>query len=153
MADKLKIKSALCGESDCYFDDSYHGHYVIPGLPVPLARARFGAKRVWDAQKEVRVMTGILLANAHGNRPLFKGPLVVHMFFYFPVPQSYSKKKKQSLIHELHAFKPDLSNLVKFVEDAATGILYKDDCQISRIAAYKRYAEEPQTLLVISEQK
>ena len=35
--------------------------------------------------------------------------------------------------------KPDIDNLVKFVLDAANGVLFKDDSQVVRVLATKMY--------------
>ncbi len=46
---------------------------------------------------------------------------------------------------------PDLSNLVKFVEDVATGILYDDDALVTLITATKVWSEASCTEFIISE--
>ena len=61
-----------------------------------------------------------------------------------------SPKKRLELENKLHHFKPDLSNLIKFVEDLANGIIYKDDSQISCITACKVYSQYPRTEFTIS---
>jgi len=47
----------------------------------------------------------------------------------------------------LHAQKPDASNLVKIIEDAANGILWHDDCQIVRLTARKEWGLPARTEL------
>lgn len=39
-----------------------------------------------------------------------------------------------------HSKKPDLDKLVRAVQDALTGIIYKDDGQVCRLTANKNYA-------------
>ena len=48
-----------------------------------------------------------------------------------------------------HAQKPDASNLVKIVEDAANGVLWHDDCQIGRLTAQKVWGLPARTELVV----
>jgi len=61
-----------------------------------------------------------------------------------------SERKKDALENTFHYFKPDLSNLLKFVEDLANKIIYNDDAQISSIATRKLYARHPHTIFSIS---
>jgi len=45
------------------------------------------------------------------------------IIFYLPMPKSWSKKKKAQMIGTPHRSRPDISNLIKALEDA----LYLDD--------------------------
>lgn len=49
--------------------------------------------------------------------------------------------------------KPDSSNILKGVEDALNGVLYKDDSQIVRTHVVKMYAFNPAIQVVIQEIK
>jgi Holliday junction resolvase RusA-like endonuclease len=71
------------------------------------------------------------------------GPLEVDIKFIMPIPDSYSKKKKASLIGEYHIKKPDTDNLVKGVFDSLNKILWQDDNQVSKIKAIKVYGNSP----------
>jgi Holliday junction resolvase RusA-like endonuclease len=71
------------------------------------------------------------------------GPLEVHIRFIMSIPESYSKKKKASLIGEYHIKKPDTDNLVKGVFDSLNKILWQDDNQVSKVTAIKVYGETP----------
>jgi Holliday junction resolvase RusA-like endonuclease len=68
-------------------------------------------------------------------------PIELIVAFYFPVFKSWSKAKKISAINGEVTQKPDVSNLVKSVEDALNGVVYVDDCQIVRIVAVKHFVE------------
>lgn len=116
--------------------------YVIQGDPIPLARARHGAKKVYDCQRHQKLVHGIDLRNQHDNQPLFLGPLHLIIVFYVKIPQAQAKK---NISGKPHVSKPDLSNLIKYVEDVATGILYPDDKQVCKITARKEYDEHPRT--------
>lgn len=125
--------------------------YCIPGDPLPLARARYGNGRVYDSQKQLKVHWGIVLQHQHQDREFYKGALSLEVTFYFKYPKSTANKYiKQSIIH--HHVKPDLSNLIKFIEDVAQGILYQNDSRISVIQAQKLYDHEnPRTEFCIRE--
>jgi len=114
--------------------------YVIPGDPVALARARHtGRGTCYDSQKELKCSLGIFINNVHEDRPFYEGPLHLDIVFFMKIP------KRIRTISPFHLFKPDLSNLIKFYEDIATGILYRDDCLISKITASKIYDKNPRT--------
>lgn len=128
-------------------------HFTIKGDPIPLARARFGRHGVWDAQKKLKHEYRECIENQFGMREFYDGPLHVEMVFYFGMPDSWSYKK-QSKMHGIHhSFKPDLSNLVKFLEDVCTGIIYKDDCVIASLSAMKKYDYQPRVECFIREIK
>lgn len=126
--------------------------YVIDGDPTPLARARVGKGRVWDAQKQIKMYWRVNLERLHQDRSLFHGPLHVEMNFFMPMPKS-SHKRWAQIVGTYHLFRPDLSNLIKFIEDVATGILYKDDCEIASIWSKKRYDKKPRTEFIVTEMK
>lgn len=127
--------------------------FIIPGNPVPLARARINPKtffnnkgcKMWDPQKELKLVAAIHLQNQYDKLELLKGPVRVEAIFFMPIPKSKSKKKQKEMAGTPHISKPDLSNLLKFIEDAATGILYHDDSLIASISVDKKYDNEPRT--------
>src|SRR5271157_3902956 len=59
------------------------------------------------------------------------------VIFYFLKPQSAKKR-----IH--HTVKPDLSKLVRAIEDSGTGILWHDDCQICRYGNVEKLYGSPE---------
>lgn len=121
--------------------------YIINATPVALARCRFGQGRAWDSQKHIKRIWSVSLEGQHEG-PFFEPPIEMEVHFYFPIPPSYSKKKKSTAHY--HFIAPDLSNCIKFIEDCGHDILYRNDCIISRIIATKQYtAEESRTVLTI----
>jgi len=68
-----------------------------------------------------------------------------HVIFHIAMPPSWSKKKKEKMLGQLHKQIPDVSNLLKALEDAAqacAATFYKDDSEISDIRITKRWAQE-----------
>lgn len=149
MVDHKEKKNSANSKFTSHLKTSYF--YVIKGNPIPLARARHGNRKTWDSQKQIKLITGLDLEEQHHGLPLLHGPLFLDICFYFSIPESYSLRKREKCIGTYHEFKPDLSNLIKFVEDIAMGIIYKDDCIISSVTAKKIYDEEPRTELFIME--
>lgn len=120
--------------------------YVIQGDPIPLSRARigFGARHMFDSQKESKRIYAIHIQNQQGQDPILSGPVHLDITFFMKMPK-LSPRKQPDKRHAYHFYKPDLSNLLKFVEDVATKVIYNDDCQIAIITARKVYHESPRT--------
>jgi Holliday junction resolvase RusA-like endonuclease len=121
--------------------------YIIPGDPVPLARARIGhgAKRMYDSQKELKMHAGIIVNSQHKSDTFLEGPLHLDVTFFMRIPRKIHTKRNLERTHTYHYCRPDLSNLIKFVEDAVQSILFHDDAQICCITARKIYHQEPRT--------
>lgn len=73
-----------------------------------------------------------------------EGNVLIVIDAYFPIPDSWSKKKKQQALDgEIRPRKPDWDNIGKAVSDALNGIAYKDDAQAYDARVIKRYGEKP----------
>jgi Holliday junction resolvase RusA-like endonuclease len=136
-------------KKDNYGQNNSFYTYIIEGDPIPLARARHGVGRTWDPQKHQKYIIGLQLQSQHPLKRLFVGPIHLDICFFLPM----AKRSKKEIINTFHFFKPDLSNLIKFIEDIGSGILYKDDCLIASMSATKKYSDNPRTKFTISELK
>ncbi len=123
--------------------------YIIQGNPIPLKRARHGQGRTWDSQKNEKLIYQQLFKQQH--KTFLNGTLRATVTFFIEMPKSWTQKKKDSTQGKLHTSKPDTSNLLKFIEDCGTGIIYKDDSQIASIFVEKRWADESSTYFTIEE--
>lgn len=131
--------------------------YIIPGDPIPLARARIGghgSKRMYDSQVHAKVHTGILIQSqipsdytkgADRKEFYYTGPLHLDVTFFMRIPRRIHTKREVEKNFTYHHFRPDLSNMIKFVEDTAQSILFHDDAQICSITSRKVYHQEPRT--------
>jgi len=123
--------------------------YVLKGDPIPLARCRVsrytGHLRVFDPQKELKLVSQLTLKNQHGNRPLFKGPVHVDANFYFHIPKTHKKTRPGFY----HVVRPDVDNLAKMLLDVGWHILFADDCVVSELFCRKLYDDEPRTEFII----
>jgi len=119
--------------------------YVILGDPIPLARCRVSRKyrhlRVFDPQKQLKLISQLNLKHQHGDNPLFNGPLHMDAYFYFHIPRT-QKKTKPGYYHQ---FKPDTDNLLKMIMDIGYQVLFRDDCIVSEVFTYKQYSHFPRT--------
>lgn len=81
-------------------------------------------------------------AQAMNGRPLFDEPLIVGFEFYIVRPKGhYGKRGLRSTAPAAPIVKPDLLKLARAVEDALTGIVYRDDSLIVREILDKFYGE------------
>jgi len=121
------------------------------GKPVPWARpGRSKFNKCYDTQKDEKESYRWSLKVDHGASPLFSGPLGLDVIFYMPMTGTIKKlsSEKPGLPHYS---RPDVDNFAKFFIDAATGVLYQDDCIIADLRARKIYDENPRTMITIWE--
>jgi Holliday junction resolvase RusA-like endonuclease len=123
--------------------------YEIPGPPMPLKRHRHAGSKCFDPQKKEKHEAQWHLRSA--IKALFPAHNAIKLVveYHMPIPKSYSKRKAKKCLLGPHVYKPDLSNLIKFTEDAFNGMLWEDDSLICEIEAKKFYSEEPKTVFKI----
>lgn len=82
-----------------------------------------------------------------------QGPLAVHFVFTVARPKGHSGKKGvHSWAPAFPATKPDVLKLARAVEDALTGIVWRDDSQIVTETLCKRYGEHTGCLVRVREE-
>lgn len=128
----------------------------IPGQPIAKARPRFVRRgkfvQTFNPQEtlEGRWLYQVYLQLPEGFKP-FEFPVYISLEFVMPIPKSVSKARRalmeKALIH--HTKKPDCDNCVKFVLDCCNGVLWRDDSQVVRLSAVKRYGSEPHTKIIL----
>jgi len=86
--------------------------------------------------------------DAMSGRPPFEDAVSMTLRAIYPVPTSWSERKRQKAITgEIKPTKkPDLDNVAKAWSDALNGVVFKDDSQIILYSLEKRYG--PQALVV-----
>lgn len=135
--------------------------FFVPLIPKGQARARSRAVNIGGSyramtykSKEGRLAEAKFLECARGYAPSmpFTGPLELSVFAWFPIPESYSKKRVHEIIltDYAHTTKPDLDNIVKLVKDSLNGLFWVDDKQVYKITAAKRYTSDSVTGYQIS---
>lgn len=116
--------------------------YIIKGDPIPLARPRLARGHLYYAQKHQQQLMREDIEKQRGSLPLFDhDPLLLSVTFFLGLPPIHTKRKEG----DFHIIKPNLSYLIKIIEEAGRGILYKDDALIACIITRKKYALEPRT--------
>ena len=83
-------------------------------------------------------------AEAFGARDLLDGSLHIEFTFYVTRPKSHLNKSGnlKPWAPRRPATRPDALKLARAAEDALTGIIWKDDAQITTEVLRKRYADK-----------
>lgn len=125
--------------------------FTIPGEARGKGRPRTttigGRARLYTDAKTASYENLVRLAGsqAMAGREPFEEPLTLTITVSTVPPKSYSKKLRAAMLagDVMPAKKPDLSNILKAVEDGLNGVAYRDDAQIVRLTASKTYALTP----------
>jgi Holliday junction resolvase RusA-like endonuclease len=143
--------------------------FVVPGPPKGKAVARVTTRGTFipAATRKEMDAARLIARMAMGNRPPFTGPVDLKLCAYFAVPQSWSRVKRVAALAGTirPTPKPDLSNVIKGIEDAIVtkrarpgkpnfaplDAVIRDDSQIVKITAWKMYAEDPRVVAVVEE--
>lgn len=115
--------------------------FVITGEPVSYPENQSKNYRSWNDHRRFTAKYEVDLGNQFEGQALMNGPLLMEIDFYF------SSKTGQ---RKIHSTKPDLYNLVRFIEKACSGIIYENDCLLTQIVASKKYDQQPRTQFKIS---
>ncbi len=86
------------------------------------------------------------------GRQIFTGPVELKLQLFFPIPESWSKKKKEMarLGTMAPTKKPDSSNCLKAIEDGFTGAVWVDDCQVVDHHITKRFSDSPCVIAIVT---
>lgn len=129
----------------------------IPGDPVPQHRLRHFIRGGHSASFDPSIhdktrMRKIIQTQVDTDVKQFTRP-IVSFLFYFPILQSWSKKKKKLAESErmVKFTRPDADNLVKIVLDCLTGFVWQDDGCVNISGALKLYSPNPRIVVSIEE--
>lgn len=127
--------------------------FVIPGKNGAKGRAI-----VTDANAKSRPWKSCVsdAAMAAYRGPLLTGPLSVAITFYQVRPKSHYGSGENSNTVKCSSpnyptNKPDVLKLARGVEDALTGIIYRDDSQICEEKIFKGYSSPARVEIAIKE--
>jgi Holliday junction resolvase RusA-like endonuclease len=122
----------------------------IPGDPVPWAAHQGFGKRAYNPRREEKKRAQSYIRSTYKG-DIINVPVSTSYFFWFPIPTGTSKKMREKMIsgNLQHVKRPDLSNCVKFLEDALKGIIIADDNQVCQLIAHKGYSDNPRSSISI----
>ena len=121
--------------------------FSVPGVrgkarPVVTRHGTYTPKE--SREYELLIAKSFCEAMFHAYAPgawLMDGTYTVRIAAHYPVPKSWSKKKKlEAFAGALVPGKPDLDNVIKSVLDGLNGVCFRDDKQVSKIEAEKHYS-------------
>ena len=79
-----------------------------------------------------------------GARPMYEGPLMLVVDFYMPRPKNhFGVHGVKRTAPRYPIVRPDTTKLLRPLEDALSGILWRDDAQIVEQIVRKRYGDPP----------
>lgn len=119
----------------------------IPGVPISSARPRVTRNGTFLPKKSREYKKTIQEHYIRNNGGDYGDvPVEMMLWFIFPIPKSYSKKKRKQIQEREYAYmgKPDIDNLEKSIMDALNGLAYKDDAQVVSLFSVKTYTERPE---------
>lgn len=88
-------------------------------------------------------------AQAMGDQPLMQGPLHLVVCFVMPRPKHHYRANGELKPNapKYHTSKPDVTKLMRGLEDAMTSVVWKDDAQVARQYPEKVYGEKAKVLV------
>lgn len=128
--------------------------FFVPGIPRPGGSkkgfyiAKIKRVVITDASgkpgKDWRGDVKAVALQAYKGDPLDE-PLRLSIEFTMPRPKNHYRSNGQLKpgAPHFHTSKPDTTKLIRSLEDALTGILWKDDSSVCMQSAVKVYGEKP----------
>ena len=125
-------------------------HFQVEGDPKGKGRPRFSrvgsfTKVYTDKQTlSYEAMIAFFAKQAMGVTDLLETPVSVFLYVRLPVPQSYSKKRREACLGgtEKPCKKPDIDNIAKTYLDAMNGVIFVDDTQVVDLHVKKLYSDK-----------
>jgi Holliday junction resolvase RusA-like endonuclease len=132
---------------------------IVPGAITPWKRAQRrrmpNGTTVTFTDRNVEAYHAIVRLAAedtmNGSPPL-DGPIDMAVTTIFAPPRSWSEKRKRLACAGAigKTTKPDIENSIKGCMDALKSMAYRDDSQIVRITATKRYGDRPRLEITLT---
>ena len=132
--------------------------FSVDGIPVAKGRPRFARMgnfvRTYTPEKTATWEDTVrqTAIKAMGPTEILETPVTMALYFRLPMPQSWSKNRKEAALKGLEAptKKPDWDNLGKAVSDALNGVVYKDDSLVVSAHVKKVYSAVPGVDIYVS---
>jgi Holliday junction resolvase RusA-like endonuclease len=131
--------------------------FFVPGVAKPKGTLVSGTKKDGGrfqrnqdkGHSDWKARVCFAVREAVGDTPLLQGPVFVKLTFYYERPKKHFFTGKRADV--LRPDAPDapcsggkdVDKLQRMIFDALTGIVYKDDSQVSAVVARKRWGVQP----------
>ena len=133
--------------------------FKVDADPVGKQRARYAKRGNFvqtytpDKTRNYEALIKEAATEAMGNSEILETPVNLYLYIRAPIPKSLPKKRIEACLNgsEKPIKKPDASNVLKSIEDAMNGVVYKDDSQIVNIHVTKVYSSVPGVDVCIKE--
>ena len=130
--------------------------FEIVGEPQGKGRPRFSTRggfvKTYTPEKTASYENFVKLCylNKYKGQKL-DGEIIAEIIAYFPIPKSFSKKKRLEAIEGKirPTKKPDTDNIAKTILDSLNGIAFEDDKQVVALLVKKLYGEEAKVAVVL----
>lgn len=138
--------------------------FMILGQPINLLRYRYKAQeKKPEKLASKKSMTKKLIkrsiieqnlpvfyesVDSGFDKPLLNGPLELTAKFYMDTPMNHKLRAKKGLYHICY---PNIHDLLTFICDVMSGIVYKKQAEIYKIETIKCYSQRPRTEIHIEE--
>lgn len=133
--------------------------FTVPGTPIAKGRAKFARRGAFvtaytpEHTAKYENLVKLAAAAAMAGTAPFTRPLSLLLQVYMPIPASWSKKRRdlaeRGIIGATN--KPDLSNILKALEDGMNGIVFTDDKLIVSGTFSKQYSSVPRVEVRVQE--
>ena len=128
-------------------------YFIVPGPAKAKERPRVGkGGRIYTPNGTHKYEK--LVRECYGGNKSFEDKFIkIKIIFWFEIPKSYSKQKRQDCAEGfIRPSRADIDNYIKSVLDGLNKVAYTDDRYIYKIEAEKRYTEyEARTEITIEE--
>ena len=136
-----------------------HVFFNVDCIPIGKQRPKFRKignfvqtytpKKTVDFEQQVRKAA----EKAMGGMGPLETPVALYCYVRLLPGRSFPKKRLEACLSGLERpKKPDLDNVVKAVQDALNGVIYKDDAQIVSLHATKKYDMNPGVEILVKEE-
>ena len=123
--------------------------YELSGSPIPWMRAGRKGNKYYDKQMSEKTKAQWEVKTAMRGLYSHSEPIKVVIEFHMPIPKSWPKVKKKRALNKPHSSRPDIDNLLKFVDDSLNQVLWDDDSIIYEVHIRKFYSQEPKTRILV----
>jgi Holliday junction resolvase RusA-like endonuclease len=138
--------------------------FTVPGTPVPQgSKSAFVVKgRAVVAEsnraklKPYRAVVSQCAAEAMAGAELYAGPVRVRLQLVFPRPKAHfvaddPARDLKASAPVYMASRPDAEKVARAIADALTGVVFRDDAQVSVWEIEKMYGTSPRAIIGVDE--